>query len=615
MKKKVSQQTITFVFSDIEHSTRLAQKLHETYPEILERHRTVIRDAISRNGGREIDTAGDGFFMTFEHPQAAVKAAAEIQQEFHTQEWATGIGLKVRMGIHTGAALQTQSGYTGVEVHCASRICDAAYGGQVLISHSTQQYLEQEKIVNDLTLSDLGGFELKDFVYPIELFQLNIPGIERHFPSPRVDPDGKRIAVMPFANLIRDPEYEYLGEGMAEELIIALGKVKGLRVVSRSSSFAIKNEGLNAHQIGEKLHVNAVLEGRLIVKNGQIRISAELIDADNGFNIWSGQFDSAREQLVQIQDEITYQVSEGLGCTLVPEQRDSIQHRQTHNAEAYDYYLRGRRFYLMFSKRGIALAIQMFEKAIEADSTYALPYAGIADCYAYQYQHTDRSKQILEKADAASQKAIELGPSLAEAHAARGIVMTLSGKSEAAERCFQYATEIDPTFFIGWFHYARLCFTCGKFDKAARLFEQANRVEPEDYQSILLAAQSYDDISCPDLATTLRQRGVEIAGKWLGLNPGDTRALYLSANALVFLDQKEESLKLLKRALSLEPDDSMVLYNASCIYALLGMKTEALNCLERSHSAGLTLRGWYENDSNLDSLREEARFIKLLEKM
>ena len=608
------EQIITFVFSDIEHSTRLAQQLREDYAELLEWYRSVIRDAIKRHKGKEIDTAGDGFFMTFENPRNAVLAATETQKNFYTQQWASEIGLKVRMGIHTGAALSTETGYTGVDVHLASRICNAAHGGQVLISHATQQCLGASFMEGPFLLS-LGDYILKDFVDPVELFQLDIPGIKRHFPKPRISVEKIRIAVLPFADLSKDAEHEHVGTGMAEEIIIALGRVQGLRVVSRSSAFAIKNEGFNARQIGQKLNVNSVLEGRIKAINGQMRISVELIDTDSELNIWSGQYDSAKENLLHIQEEITREIAIALECKLIPEQLESIQLRQTHNAEAYDYYLRGRRFYLQFSSRGIELALQMFKKAIEADSTYALAYAGIADCYSYQYQHNTCTREIIDKADEASEKATRLAPDLPEAHVSKGIVMALRKQFKEAEESFLYAIERDPTLFLGWFHYGRTCFSSGKLDKAARLFEQANRVEPDDFQSILLSSQVYDDLGCSDLAKTLRQRGVAIAKKRLELNPGDTRALYLTANALVFFNQKEESLSLLQRALLLEPDDSMLLYNAGCVYALWGMKQEALHCLERAYKAGLTLRGWYENDSNLDSIRDDPRFIKLLGQM
>lgn len=615
MPTEATPEIVTFVFSDIEHSTRLAQRLREDYPELLERHRAVIRAAITQHQGREIDTAGDGFFMTFTDPCAAVLAAADIQRAFHSQDWAKAVELKVRMGLHTGEALPTADGYTGVEVHRASRVCDAAYGGQVLLSGAAEKHLQQQLCENGLSASPLGAYTFKDFTEPIELFQLNIPGIEQSFPGPRIHPTEKRIAVLPFTTWSKDPEYEYLEYGMAEELIIALGKVKGLRVVSRSTAFSIKREELSIQEAGEILQVHALLLGRIRIVNNQLRITAELTDTDTGLNIWSEQYNRNKEELVHMQDEIIQEIVAALELSLVPEQRHSVEQRQSHNAEAYDFYLRGRRFYFQWSRRGIELALQMFSKAIEADPNYALAHAGLADCYSFQYQHTDPNKEIIDLADAASTKAVELGPSLAKAYASRGIVMSLKEEYAQAEQNFQLAIELDPTLFLGWFHYGRTCFTMGKLDKAARLFEQANRVAPDDYQSVFLAAQAYSDIDCPDLAETLRKRGVAIAETWLELNPGDTRALYLTANALVFLGQRERSLSLLQRALALEPDDSMLLYNAGCVYALLGMKTEALFCLESAYLAGLTLRGWYENDSNLDSLREEPRFIHILQQL
>ena len=610
----ISRQVMTFVFSDIEHSTKLAQKLGESYPEILEKHRIVIRKAIDKHHGREVDTAGDGFFMTFDHPLEAVLASIDIQRAFQTQPWATAIGLKVRMGIHTGIALFTKSGITGVEVHYAARICSAASGHQILTSIDTQKSLEQ-KAPSGFTLTSIGEYLLKDFSNPVSLFQINIPGLQNDFPSLRLEPEEKRIAVMPFINIKRDPDLAYIGEGLAEELIIAIGKIQGVRVVSRSLAFALSKTKHNPFKIGQKLNVSAVLEGRIKTRQDELKIDAELIDTTTGFNLWSGQYNSTRKNLPAIQDDIKFKIAEALDCEVITQQQDSIQKRQSHNAEAYDFYLRGRRFYLQYSNRGIALALQMFEKAIEADKNYALAYAGLADGFIYKYQHIKRTQSIIDRADEMSQRAIELAPAFPEVHVSRGIVLAEKGQFKQAEQSFQFAIESDPTLFWGWYHYARTCFAFGKPEKAARLFEQANRVEPEDYQSILLAAQVYEDLGSEELAKSMRKRGVELTEKCIELNPGDTRALYLGANGLALLQEPEKSLAFLQRALSLEPSDSMLLYNAGCIYALLGMKQEALHSLEKAFQAGLTLIGWYKNDSNLDSLRNEPRFVKLLEKL
>ena len=189
--------TTTFVFSDIEHSTRLAQQLREDYPEALERHRQVIRASIAGYHGREIDTAGDGFFMTFPSPEAAMEATAEMQQQFHKVKWATDIELKVRMGIHTGAALATDTGFTGVEVHLASRISSAAYGGQVLVSQAARDAMQKE-LADGISLVALGDYQLKDFAQMVGLYRLDIPGV-KPISHPRITPDDKRIAVLPFS--------------------------------------------------------------------------------------------------------------------------------------------------------------------------------------------------------------------------------------------------------------------------------------------------------------------------------------------------------------------------------------------------------------------------------
>lgn len=609
-----SQRIITFVFSDIEHSTKLAQQLGELYPAILEKHREVIRKFISRYNGKEIDTAGDGFFMTFNSPDEAILASMEIQKVFQTESWALSIGLKVRMGVHTGIGLATQNGFTGVEVHYAARICNAAHGGQILLSIDTEKALNQKQ-TEAFHITDLGEFLLKDFSKPVDLFQLNINGLKNNYPPLRIEPQEKRLAILPFVNIEKDPQLAYIGEGLAEELIVGIGKVQGIRVVSRSLAFPIAESLANPMDIGEKLNVSAVLEGRIKTSGDQLKIAAELINTENGFNMWSAHFDTTRENLLHIQDEIKHKITDVMGGAMVTQQQNSIQKRQSQNAEAYDFYLRGRRFYLQFSNRGVSLAQQMLQKAIEADSTYALAYAGLADCFIYQYQHTNRSKAILKKADEMSKKAIDMAPTFPEVHVSRGIVLAELGLFEEAEKFFQYAIETDPTLFWGWYQYARASFISGRLEKAGRLFEESNRVEPEDYQSLLLAAQVYDDLGIVELAESLRVRGVQLAENCIDLNPGDTRALYMAANAYALLGEKKKSLSLLNIALALEPGDSMMLYNAGCVYALLEMKEEAMLSLERAFEAGLTLIGWYQNDSNLDILRAEPRFIRLLEKI
>lgn len=611
---KYPTKTKSIFFSDIEGSTRLAQQLGESYALVLERHRTVIRMAFNKFNGREVDTSGDGFFIVFDSPEQAVAAAVLVQRSFFSKSWAKKINLKVRIGLHYGQTLVTDSSFTGLEVHRASRICNAGHGGQVLVSKRMKDKLKN-KLPQELSLKRLGKFQLKDFDHPDEIFQLIIPSIPSEFPPLRIGLSRPNVAVLPFTNLSGDPDQEYFCDGISEEIILALDNTVGIGVVPRASSFALKGIKIDVREKGKKLGATAVLEGTVRKLENHLRISVELVDTHSGLNIWAGRYDRLVEDVFEVQDEIASNIARALEVKLVPESEHGIQHRQTHNIEAYDFYLKGRRFYYQFSKSSVKLALQMFKKAIEVDDEYALAYCGLADCYAYLYMYEESSEENLREANLASLQAIELSPLLAEAYASRGVAQTLKNQFKKAEAAFEKAIELNPSLFEAWYHYARSSFAQGKLDRAARLFDEASRTRPDDYQAILLAAKAYDRLGIQVLAKKARQRGIAIVEKHLQLNAGDTRALCLGANALVALGQPDRAIDWLSRALTLEPEDPLVLYNAGCVYALLNMKDEALNCLEHALKTGMAHRSWYENDSDLDSLRNQPRFKALLKKM
>lgn len=611
---KPSKHKKTFFFSDIEGSTRMAQQLGEAYASVLERHRTVIRMALNKFNGREIDTSGDGFFIVFENAVQAVHAARSIQQAFAAKPWAREAGLKVRIGIHSGKGLATDTGYTGLEVHRASRICNVGHGGQVLISKKVMDKVKDE-LPEDVTLLDLGSYQLKDFDQPDHIYQLVIPETEQEFPPLRIGFSRPNVAVLPFTNLSEDPEQDYFCEGISEEIILALDNTPGLGVVSRSTSFALKGKNLDIREVGRMLGATAVLEGRVRKKGNQLRISVELVDTNTGTNIWSDRFDRKLENVFELQDEIARNIVRALEVKLVPEREHDIQNRQTRNIEAYDYYLKGRHFYYQFSLSAVKQALQMFQQAIAIDEEYALAYCGLADCYSYLYMYDKNSEENLKEANLASLQAMELAPMLAEAHSSRGVALSMRKQYKKAEMAFERAIELNPSLFDAWYQFGRVCFSQGKMDKAARLFEEATRHRPDDYQSVLLAAQAYDNLGIKKLATKARERGIAIAEKRLEHNPSDLRALYLGANALMATGQTQRGLDWIRQAMTLEPEDPMLLYNAGCAAIQLGMPEEAIYYLEQSYAKGLKRREWYENDGNLDPVREHPRFRALMERM
>lgn len=430
-------------------------------------------------------------------------------------------------------------------------------------------------------------------------------------PTPEQEPAAS-IAVLPFTDMSREKDQEYFCEGMAEEIINALSRLKGLRVASRTSAFQFKNAAADSREIGRRLRVGALLEGSVRRAENRLRIAVQLTGSESGYQLWSGCYEREIADIFAIQEEIAQNIVQTLQLTLSAEERGALQKAPTTDVQAYDYYLRGRKFYYHFSRRDVEFAIQLFSRAVELDPAYVLAHAGLADCWSYLYLYAQRTETAREHADAASLRAVELDPESAQAQASRGIALALFRRGEEAEKAFEAAIRLDPNLFEAHYFYARHSFVGGDLQKALRLYEQAMRVRPEDYQSPLLVGQIYDDLGRPQDARASRERGVRVAEEHLKLNPDDARAVYMAANGLTALGERERGREWAQRALAMKPDEPMVLYNVGCIYSLLGLVEDAIDCLERAARNGLIQKGWFEHDSNLDPLRTHPRFQSLL---
>ncbi len=606
--------SFTLFYTDIEGSTQIAKSLGQDYAVMLDKHNEIISDGIKQFDGRIIDRTGDGFFIIFENPVSAFKAAAKIQLEFQDISWSFSVDLKVRIALHMGQIYPVGNLYTGLEIHRASRICSACHGGQILVSGQLKAKL-QEELPEHLSLKGLGNYRLRDFDEPVELHQLIVKGLASKFGKPNTDAEIPVVGVLPIVNRSNDPELEYFSDGITEDLIISIGKIRGIRVLSRATAFSFKGKDENPVEIGKQLGASVILDGSMSLLDDQISINIELVKVEDGISLWSSKYEKEKKEILAIQDDITANVIETLGIKVEEKKTSKIQSPHTSKIEAYEFYLQGRKYYDLYSLKSIKYAIEMFQKAIDIDYKYALAYCGLADCYSYLYMYHEATEDNLQLAQMTSRNAVKLNPSLAEAFVSRGMVLSLSKKYEESEEAFKKAVEFGPTLFEAYYQYGRMSLVTGKIDQAARLMISANSVRKEDYQSLCLAGQYYEDLGDLVKSIEIRQRGVMIAEKHLKINPGDTRALYMGANSLMALGEREKGLEWLNRALTLDPDDAMLLYNAGCIYSMCDMPEEALNCLEKSANSGLTQKDWYIHDSDLDPLREMERFKNILDKM
>jgi TolB-like protein/Flp pilus assembly protein TadD len=424
----------------------------------------------------------------------------------------------------------------------------------------------------------------------------------------------KSIAVLPFVDMSPDRDQEYFTGGVAEEIINALSKLEALRVASRTSSFAFKGKSEDIGEIGKKLKVGTVLEGSVRKAGNRLRVTSQLVDVTNGYQLWSGRFDRELEDVFAIQDEIAASITKALSVVLNEDEKKKIERPRSENIEAYEFYLRGRQYFHQFREKALQFARRMFTRAIEIDPGYARAYAGIADCSSMLYHYWDASDANLEQANSASQKALELSPGLAEAHASRGLSLSLSKQYVAAAAEFEKAVQLDPKLYEGYYYYALARFGEGNYREAHRLFLQASAVRPEDFQAAALGALSLAALGDPGEMDAYRS-ALAIMERHLELNPEDARALYLGSNSLYKLGDVARAQAWAERALAVDPNDAGVLYNVACAFGVQGNADRAIELLERAVENGFGHREWIEHDPDLNALHDRPRFKALLDRL
>ena len=425
----------------------------------------------------------------------------------------------------------------------------------------------------------------------------------------------KSVAVLPFANMSNDAENEYFADGMAEEIINALSKIQSLRVASRTVSFALKGKNEDLAEVGKKLHVSTVLDGSVRRMGNRLRITAQLVNVADGYQLWSERYDREMEDVFAIQDDISQAIVKSLRVILTEGEKKQIEKARAVNVQAYDYYLRGRQYFHQLRRKSLEYAKQMFNKATEIDPEYARAYAGVADCYSQLYTYFDAREFNLRQADIASTKALDLEPDLAEAHVSRGLVLSMFKKFDEAENEFETAMRLDPKLFDAVYWYARSRLSQGMYEEAAKLFERASVLRPEDYQTAGFLGQALIALNRREDAIVSYKRQVKLIDVHLELNPDDPRACILGAVANAITGDRDRSVEFIKRALQVDPDDPMLLYNVCCTYAILGMRKESLDALEHAVEKGWGDKSWLEHDSDLESIRDDPRYKAIIQAM
>ncbi|TCL74905.1 adenylate/guanylate cyclase domain-containing protein [Rhizobium sp. BK251] len=585
----------------------------------LKAHRAELVDArISEHQGRIVKLIGDGMLVEFTSVVNAVACAAEIQNRMRERN--AGVPekrrIEFRMGINVGDIIVDGNDIYGDGVNVAARLESIASPGGISVSASVREHVGNRL---DIVFEDAGEQTLRNISRPVRVYHvvLGPPAATHATAAEATAPECSvrekpSIAVLPFSCLGGDPEQDYFADGITGDIITDLSQVSGLSVVARNSVFTYKGKSVTAGEVGKRFNVATILEGNVRKVGNRVRISAQLINTRDGMQLWADRYDRDLTDIFAIQDEIAHSIVAALKVRLLPQESQAIRRIRTANIEAYQFYLRGRQYLSRHSTKSYELARRMFQRAIELDPDYAQAYAGVADCDAFCW--IMYSEMSLERIIAASSKALDLDPELAEAHASRGLALSLSEEYELASSEFERAIRLDPGLYEGHYFYARSCVLQGNHEEAAKHYERAVEVAPDDFQAIGELAQEYHALGREGDALLAERRSFELAERELERHPDNVHAACYGAMALTFLGDLARAKEWAERALWLDPDDTQVLYSVACVYARLGARDEALDllakALQRMHPR---MAAWARHDDDLASLRQDSRFEALLD--
>ncbi len=422
----------------------------------------------------------------------------------------------------------------------------------------------------------------------------------------------KAIAVLPFDNISPEKESDYFCDGLMGELIANLSRLKDIRVVSRTSSIQYKGTKKDIKTIGRELDARYIIEGNVRKFQDNLRITAQLIDVETDAQLWAETYKGKLADVFDIQEQVSKQIVDALMVKLSPTEQIALTKRSTLNAEAFDYYLRGRGFLYRTSKNNLNIAIQLFQKAIELDQRYAAAYAGLGEAYAYLYQYIERKEIWLEKAIESSLKAQLYDPTLSEAFAALAVAYFNKKMFDDALTAGHKAIDLDPNNHIAYWILGRIYHNMDRDKEAVDLFKKTLILNPDFYTAYGDLRMVYERLGEKEKKDETLQASLRILPRYLLQHPDDARAHMFFAIGLSQTDKEAEAKVEAAKSIELSPGDTVTLYNAACFYCTLGEKKLAAGTLKNAIIAGWVDYEWIKRDPDLESIRNEPEYIEMM---
>ncbi|HSA91388.1 MAG TPA: protein kinase [Terriglobales bacterium] len=427
-------------------------------------------------------------------------------------------------------------------------------------------------------------------------------------PAPAPDAE-KSVAVLYFENLSDSREDEYFRDGMTEDIITELANIKGLRVFPRAAVLAYRDKAGGAQQIGQELNAAYVLMGSLRRAGNRLRITAQLAQSATGHTLWAKRYDREMSDVFEVQDEIARNIAQALRVALSPQEEKQIAQKPTENTQAYDFYLRGRSYTRQFN---LEFAIEMYERAIALDPTFAMAYGGLGLVCGIYYEFREQNPRWIERGMAACDRGMALQPDLPEVLAARGRVAFAQKKYDEAIRFAQQAIERKPNCEGAYDVLGRSLFNSDRFEEAADLAERAIEASGDDYNVYVPYELSLERLGRKAESHRFALQHIRALEQQLVLVPEDVRARMLLANRYAGQGNIDDAIRELQIAVTMRPKDSNILYNAACTYGILGKKAEAIATLKRAKEAGYSNLDWISRDPDFNCLHGEPEFERLV---
>ena len=565
------RQLAAILFADMVGYTTLMQENEQLARLKRKRLKEVLETTVSRFNGKILQYYGDGSLSIFGSAIDCVNSAINIQQQLQQEP-----KVALRIGIHTGdVAIEDESVY-GDGVNLASRIESLAVPGGIFISEKVYDEIRNQQ---NIQTREMGYFELKNVTTPVRIFAIANNGITvpgRDELRGKTKQTNNRLAVLPFVNMSTDPENEYFSDGITEELLNALTRVDGLQVTSRTSAFAFKGKNTDIRDIAIQLNVDRILEGSVRKSGNRVRITAQLINAADGYHIWSESYDRNLTDIFEVQDEISSIIAGKLHKMGAAEKTDQLVKAPVKNVAAYTHYLRGLHYLNKLTPADSRKAIECFEEAIALEPQYAQAYAMAAGAYSYlgvtgQILPDTAFEIVTRYAD----KALQIDDSIAEGHIAKGSAyLFYDHKWKEAFDELQKAIRLNPGAIDGYQLLGYYYLTMGQKQKAVEILEEAEKIDPlspiisQTLGNMYVFAGRYDE-------------AIVQADKMLDLNPTMRISIEMKGWATGMKGDWETALEYFKEVHRLTNHPLKGLIGLGFAYARLGEKEKASEVIRK----------------------------------